>query len=141
MFSSALKQKISFCEAFNRIKVSSAYWMIGNPLPSFSLIGFEINPRLKALFTILCKSSAPRTKRSGDKGSPCLTPLLQLKEVPGTPFNRTAELAEENTICTQLSHFCGNPMLCITDKMAVYSIVSKAFSKSILRMIIYLFDY
>jgi hypothetical protein len=33
---------------------------------------------------------ATSTKRSGDSVSPCLTPRLHLKDLPGTPFKRTA---------------------------------------------------
>jgi hypothetical protein len=44
MFKIALKQKTSLWDAFSKIKVSSAYCMIGKPSPLFSLIGFERRP-------------------------------------------------------------------------------------------------
>jgi hypothetical protein len=42
-----------------------------------------------------CSRSAPRTKRRGERGSPCLTPLLYLNSFPGTPFSKTKEEPEE----------------------------------------------
>jgi hypothetical protein len=51
-------------------------------------IGAERTPSSKALLTRLCNKSAPSTNRSGDKGSPCQTPLLHLKGFPGTPFSK-----------------------------------------------------
>jgi hypothetical protein len=50
---------------------------------------------------IACRISAPIAKRRGDKGSPCLTPLLQGKNFPGTPLRRTAVEAELNREETQ----------------------------------------
>jgi hypothetical protein len=41
-----------------------------------------------------CSKSAAMTKRRGERGSPYLTPLLNLKGVPGTPFKRTEEEPE-----------------------------------------------
>jgi hypothetical protein len=42
-----------------------------------------------ALFIIDCKRSAAKTKSKGDRGSPCLTPLLHLMGLPSTPFKST----------------------------------------------------
>jgi len=36
-----------------------------------------------------------RTKRKGDRGSPCLMPRDGLKGEEGEPFNRTEKLGEE----------------------------------------------
>lgn len=45
VFNKASRKKTSsLCEAHIRIIVSRAYWIIGNPPPSFSLIGLHIIP-------------------------------------------------------------------------------------------------
>jgi hypothetical protein len=37
---------------------------------------------------------AARTNKSGDRGSPCLTPLWELIFFPGTPFSKTGVVGE-----------------------------------------------
>jgi hypothetical protein len=85
-------------------------------------------------------SSAARTKRRGDRGSPWRTPLLHLKNFPGTPFNRIADDPEERTALTQFSHLSVKPMCCMTWMIDECSTVSKAFLKSNFKMIISLLD-
>lgn len=125
LFKRALRQKISLCEALSRISVSSAFWIIGKPLPSDSLMGLDYNPIPKALLTILWRNSAPSTNSKGERGSPSLTPLLQLKLFPGTPLSRTAVLAEENIIWTHWSHCIGKHIFCMTEMMAKCSLYQK----------------
>jgi hypothetical protein len=104
--------------------VSSAYCITGKPFSSSSLIGLVNRPKEQALLTILCSNSAPRTKSNGESGSPCLTPLLHLKEFPGTPLSSTEECAEEKIICIHCSHFSGNPIHFIMDIKVECSIES-----------------
>jgi len=47
---------------------------------------------------------------SGDRGYLCLTPLLHLKDFPGTPLRRIVEDPELRISLIQLTHFCGKPM-------------------------------
>jgi hypothetical protein len=53
------------------------------------------SPSLKALLIADWSKSAAKTKIRGDKGSPCLTPILQKNYLLGTPFRRTADLPKE----------------------------------------------
>jgi hypothetical protein len=77
-----------------------------------------------ALLRTDCKRSAARTNRSGERGSPCLTPFLQWIVLPGTPLRRTLEVPEEKILLTQDIHKSPNPFA------LTCSILSKAFSKS-----------
>lgn len=95
--------------------------------------GVDNVPLLQAWLIMDCKTSAAKTKRRGDKGSPCLTPLLHLKGIPGTPFKRTAEEPEHKIALIQEIHLAENPLYCSMDKMTWYSTLSKAFSKSSFR--------
>ena len=93
-------------------------------------------PACQALFMMDWSKSAARTNRRGERGSPCLTPLLHLKFFHGIPFRRTAELAVLRRFCIQLTHFSENPLCFRISRIAWCSTLSKAFSKSSFRMII-----
>jgi len=56
------------------------------------LIGSESNPCSFAELRSDYKKFAAKTKRRRDKRSPCLTPLLQWKTFPRTPFKSTDEV-------------------------------------------------
>jgi hypothetical protein len=59
-------------------------------------------PTISSLNISLEKTSVPRMKRKGDKGSPCFRPL-EGKSLPyGLPFRRIEKEAEEMQILTQL---------------------------------------
>ena len=58
-------------------KVSSAYYKMGKSWEWFKGMGTESRPLFLAAFIADCSKSAAKTKRSGERGSPCLTPLLQ----------------------------------------------------------------
>src|ERR1041385_7905180 len=98
-------------------------------------------PFLSKSLTTDWRRSAARTKSRGDKGSPCLNPLLHLNCLPGMPFNRTDEDPVSNSCCTQILHFNGKPLCFKISRMASCSIESKAFSKSILSRIRGLLDW
>ena len=121
--------------------VSSAYWIIGKSLEAEHGIGRLKIPWEWALFTIYWSNSAAMTNRRGDKGSPCLTPLLHWNSFPGVPFKRIAEVPVSKILLTQLHQVDVKPRWCSMHKMVLCSIVSKAFSKSSLRMIISCLEY
>jgi len=85
--------------------------------------------------------SAAKTKSRGERGSPCLTPLLQWKVLPGTPFNRTVDVPELRMELIPDHHFMSKPLCAITSKITLCSILSKAFSKSSFRTIISFFEW
>jgi hypothetical protein len=45
-----------------------------------------------------------------ERGSPCLTPLVQLKSFPAMPLRRTEEVAVDSSSSIHLSHFGGKPL-------------------------------
>uniref|UniRef100_A0A0A9FMK5 Uncharacterized protein n=1 Tax=Arundo donax TaxID=35708 RepID=A0A0A9FMK5_ARUDO len=49
------------------------------------------------------------TKSRSERGSPCLTPLLQLKDFPSTPLCRMEEVLVCRMALIHWIHFCGNP--------------------------------
>jgi len=89
---------------------------------------------------ILCRWSIARTKGRGDRGSPCLTPLLDSKSLPGKPFRRTDDVPEERMSFIQWFHFPRKPLATKISKMASCSTVSKALAKSNFRRIIFLLE-
>jgi hypothetical protein len=86
------------------------------------------------------RRSAANTNKRGEKGSPCLTPLLQWKVLPGTPLRRTEEVPEPRMSLIQLTHLEPKPLLYKISIIAWCSSLSKAFSKSNLRMTISFLD-
>jgi hypothetical protein len=57
------------------IKVSSTYWITGKSVEDERRMGRFSNPKLFALLRMDWIKSAARTKRRGERGSPCLTPF------------------------------------------------------------------
>jgi hypothetical protein len=51
-----------------------------------------------ALLVMLWRRSAARTKRRGDRGSPCLTPLLHGKVELGKPLRRMEEVPDSRML-------------------------------------------
>ena len=76
------------------IIVSSTYWMTGKSIWFCLGKGKWSRPCLKASLMVACKRSAARTKMRGESGSPCLTPNLHLKLLPGTRFSSKANVLE-----------------------------------------------
>jgi hypothetical protein len=120
--------------------VSSAYWTIGKSQPHLSGRGRERIPFYIAKFTTLCSKSAARTNKRGDKGSHCLTPLIQWNTLPDTPLRRMAEVPILNIIFIHFLHLSPKPLCCNILKMTSCSILSNAFSKSNFRITISFFD-
>jgi hypothetical protein len=57
-----------------------------------------IEPFLSSLNISLEKTSAPKIKRKGKRGSPCLNPLSGEKSPKGLPFSRMEKEVEEMQI-------------------------------------------
>lgn len=74
------------------IRVSSAYYNIGKSEECWRGIGRFSRPCLFAMLVIDYKRSATNTNNRGDRGSPCLTLLLQWKTFPRVPFKSTEEV-------------------------------------------------
>jgi hypothetical protein len=91
------------------IRVSSSYCTNGKSLEHCKGRGRLRKPMPLALLRMDCKRSAARTKRRGERGSPCLTPLLQWIVFLGTPFRRTLEVPTEMMLLTQDNHESPNP--------------------------------
>ena len=79
-------------------------------------------------------------KEKWREGSPCRTPLLHLKNFPGTPLSRIAEEPVSRMHFIHSNHFSRNPRCSIIVRIAWCSTVSKAFSKSSFRIITSLLD-
>lgn len=73
------------------------------------------------------RKSAARTNNRGDRGSPYLTPLLQLKAFLGIPLSKTIEVAEEKIFSIHEIHFCPKPLALKIVSIAWCSILSNAF--------------
>jgi hypothetical protein len=61
-------------------------------------------------FMMLCRRNAAKTKTIGERGSPCLTSLLQWNTFPGIPFNSIEDVLELITIFINCSHFGPKPL-------------------------------
>jgi hypothetical protein len=95
-------------------KVSSAYCTMGKSPTNEPLNGCLITPKSQALLTIDCNRSAAKTNKSGERGSPCLTPLLQLKGLPGFPLRRIEDVPDFNRLWIQLTHFAEKHLCSMT---------------------------
>ena len=124
-----LRKKSCVAEASKMIKVSSAYCMTGKSELGDG-IGSLRKPCWAALLRMDCSRSAARTKSKGERGSPCLTPLLQWKVFPGILFNNTAEVPDLRIDSIHDLHFNPKPLWAKTSKITLCSILSNAFSKS-----------
>jgi hypothetical protein len=87
-----------------------------------------------------CNRSAAIAKRRGERGSPYLTPILQMKSFPAVPLRSTEEVAVERRSLIQQIHLFGKPLACNMAKRVECSVRSKAFSKSNLRITISYLD-
>ena len=122
------------------IKVSSAYWIIEISGECLRDKGRFRRFESFALFRIDCSRSATSTKRRGERGSPCLAPLLQWTVLPGTPFRSTEEVPEERISLIHYIHLAPKPFAVKIWMIASCSTLSNAFSKSNLSIIRFLLD-
>jgi hypothetical protein len=91
-------------------------------LPSFSYLSSSLE-----------SNSDPRIKRKGEIGSPCLKPLDGENKLKGLPFKRIEKEEDEMHDSIQCNQVALNPKCCIMARISFHSILSKAFSISILR--------
>jgi hypothetical protein len=81
------------------------------------------------------KTSDPKIKRKGDKGSPCLNPLPGEIKPKGLPFRRMEKDGVKMQILIQEIQMELNPSFSKIAKRKLHPILSKAFSISIFRNI------
>jgi hypothetical protein len=126
-------QEASLGVALPKIKRSSAkrrWWMAGEDFEIFRPLIF---PAASSLNKSLDKTSAPKMNKKGERGSPCLRPLVGEKSPKGLPLMRMEKVEEEIQTLIQLIQEEWNPSLLITERMKSHSILSKAFSMCKLR--------
>lgn len=111
-----LKSTLASCGSMSR--ASSAYCTIGKSPWKFSPMGCLRTPFYQALLTILWKRSVARTNKRENKGSPCLTPLKQLKGFPGIPLSSTEEDPLPRMFLIHFNHFSEKPLCLRICKMA-----------------------
>ena len=122
-------------------RVSSAYCTIRKSRLDYKSIGLLINPLFIAEFTKVYRKSAASTKSRGERGSPCLTPLLQWIVLPGTPFRRILVVPDEKMLGIQEIQVWPKPLCLRMSRMNSCSSLSKVFSKSSLRMITFFLEW
>jgi hypothetical protein len=103
----SVKAWTSSLTGFMKTTASSAYMEILRraALPLRLVMAFSS----VALERIHCRGSIANMKRSGDSGSPCLSPLPCAIFSPGIPLSSTCEVEVVSMAVTQSLHFCGNP--------------------------------
>lgn len=77
------------------------------------------SPSSVAFQKMNCSVSISIMKSSGERGSPCIRPLLCLIHGPHTPLSLTLEEDEARSKLSQLCHLTENPLCC--SKSSKYS--------------------
>jgi hypothetical protein len=128
--------EVAFVEvALAKIIKSSAKrrWVIGGQFLAI-LIPLRI-PRLSCWWSILDKALVPRMNKNGDSGSPCLRPREGVNGPKGDPLMRMEKDVEEIHFWIQFIQIELKPSLVRIYNKNPHSILSKAFSTSILTAI------
>jgi hypothetical protein len=99
VFKMAFRQNNCLASACMTRRVSSAYCTTGKSALGYGIGSLKIPLSFRPFMTYW-RISAANTNKSGDRGSPCLTPLLQVKFFPGTPFNKTEADPEDKIAST-----------------------------------------
>jgi hypothetical protein len=84
---------------------------------------------------VLLSPSARIMKRKGERGSPCLMPLVSEKGLEGTPLIRMENRAEEVRLTIQETQVGSKPKARRVDLKQSQLILSKAFERSSFRSI------
>jgi hypothetical protein len=71
----------------------------------------ERQPLSTVTENILLKASITTTNRRGDRGSPCLSPLEQLKKLDEEPLTKSKKHTKEMQCDIQETHFSPTPHL------------------------------
>jgi hypothetical protein len=87
----------------------------------------DMSPSFVALWRIYHNESMARIRRKGDRGPPCLRPLLCLNQSPLLPFCPTADGDDASIRLIQFLHFGGKPLLCNSSSRYSQEMVSNAF--------------
>ena len=82
------------------------------------------------LFSWKLRTTAWRTKSTGERGKPCLRPLEALKKLVGQPLTNGAIQGDEMQALTQAIKFWLNPKLLMTAKRKSCLTLSKAQARS-----------
>ena len=102
-FKMALKEQASWTEWCPKSILSSmnCWWVVtGDPWREMPLRIWLLTP----LWISLLRPSAIRTKRKGERGSPCLIPLVGEKGGEGIPLTRIEKKVEEMRFIIHLIH-------------------------------------
>ena len=86
----------------------------------------------------VARNLQPKTKRRGDRGSPCLTPLLHWNLFPSFPLRRTEEVVVERMFLIHVIHLFPKLIASWIVVIALCSTLSNAFSKSSFTMTTFL---
>ena len=128
-------------EASPRMSVSSVYWMqwmlpdvCGGPIPTMRSLDAAVRK-------IRATTSKARMKRRGERGSPCLRPLLACIQLSGSPLTIGAALLIWRMALIQEHHLDPNPLCLRSVRRKSYLMLSNAFSKSIFRSRPFCFDF
>lgn len=116
------------------MRVLSVYCRIKKSLEWCNSSGRFSKPWSFALLMIDCKRFVANTNKCGDKGSPCLTALLQWNNFARLPFRRTKEVPVLTLSFIQAIHLAPEPLFSIMFSIAQCSIMSRSFSKSNVRI-------
>lgn len=117
-------------EGSQKVMVSSAYWRCVRIGPSLHIATPDHRFKYVALLINKLRASTIRTKRKGEKGSPCGRPRCSLKESVGVPFNRTDATAEEIQGVIHIHQVIGNPIFNRIQSKKSHDIQPKALWKS-----------
>ena len=110
------------------------YKCVRSPSPNSGIIPV-ITPLSLTFCKIAASASPTKLSRSGDRGSPCLSPLYVLKYSPVSPFKLMGILPPLTTFSTQFIHLLLKPFLYSTSLKIFQLTLSYTFSKSSFRMI------
>src|SRR4051812_25099739 len=113
------------------IKVSSANWRISTEQEPF-MLNFWNSPTSMDFFTSLVRPSVTNTKRKGERGSPCLSPLLTSNSLVGQPLTSTDILLLNTSNSIHFIHLFPKPILFSINLKKIQLNLSYAFSKSTL---------
>ena len=108
------------------------YKCVRSPSPNSGIIPV-ITPLSLTFCKIAASASPTKLSRSGDRGSPCLSPLYVLKYSPVSPFKLMGILPPLTTFSTQFIHLLLKPFLYSTSLKNFQLTLSYAFSISILK--------
>lgn len=109
--------------------LSSAYYRITMSFSTKLKHELSRSPLSTPRETILLNTSATRSKRRGESGSPCLSPLLEAMSLPAIPLVPTEDLEKEKILEMMRIQFGLKPLCLRTEIIRSQLTESKAFAK------------